>query len=405
MRRGSPTLLVGALAAALLLLAGTTVFWSRDRTPPAASVSAPPVTRPAPDPATLQSLMDGVVEAGAPGAVALVRTGQRTWQGASGLGDLRARRPARPSDRFRIGSVTKSFVATAVLQLVAEGKLQLEDPVERWLPGAVPGGDHITIRQLLNHTSGLYNYTDELLAPTPASPTRQAIQQLATRSFRPQELVAMATRHRPPFPPGARFAYSNTNYILLGLIVEQATGQRVASQLQRRILGPLGLAATELPASPARLRGRHAHGYAPPDRAWLPSDGPAGLLDVTQANPSWAWAAGAMISSAADLARFYQALLGGQLLPPRTLTAMQTTVDASEQYGAGAGYGLGLIRLPLGCGGQVWGHGGEIAGYATLAFSSADAARQVVLVDNLAPAPGGAIRSAINQALSRGLSC
>jgi D-alanyl-D-alanine carboxypeptidase len=404
MRRGSPTLLVGALVAALLL-AGTAVLWWRDHAAPAASVPVPTATRSPPDPATLQLLVDGVVEAGAPGAVALVRTGQGTWEGASGLGDLGARRPAHAGDRFRIGSVTKSFVATVVLQLVGEGRLGLDDRLQQWLPGAVPGGQHITIRQLLNHTSGLANYTDDLLGPLLAKPTRQAYQQLAARNFTPRALVAMATRHRPLFPPGTRFSYSNTNYILLGLLVERVTGDRLAGQLHQRILAPLGLADTELPGTQRRIRGQYLHGYAPPDRAWLPSDGPAGLVDVTQANPSWAGAAGAMISSAADLARFYQALLGGRLLGPELLKAMQTTVDASEQYGPAAGYGLGLMRLALGCGGQVWGHGGEVAGYATVAFSTRDAARQLVLTDNLLPAPGGAVQSAVENALNQGLSC
>lgn len=202
---GSPTLLVGVLVAALLL-AGTAVLWSRDHAAPAASVPAPPATRPPPDPATLQLLLDGVVEAGAPAAVALVRTGQGTWQGASGLGDLGAKPPARAGDRFRIGSVTKSFVATVVLQLVGEGRLGLDDRLQRWLPGAVPGGERITIRQLLNHTSGLANYTDDLLQRLTAMPTRQAYQRLAARSFTPQALVAMATRHGPLFSPGTRFS-------------------------------------------------------------------------------------------------------------------------------------------------------------------------------------------------------
>ena len=185
MRRAWPMVLVGVLVASVL--AGAAVLWSRDRARgPAASVPAPPATRPAPDPATLQLLVDGVVEAGAPGAVALVRTGQGAWQGASGLGDLRARRPARPLDRFRIGSVTKSFVATVVLQLVAEGKLRLDDRLQRWLPGVIPGGELITIRQLLNHTSGLYNYTDDLLPRLTAMPARQALRQMAARNFQPQ---------------------------------------------------------------------------------------------------------------------------------------------------------------------------------------------------------------------------
>jgi D-alanyl-D-alanine carboxypeptidase len=348
--------------------------------------------------------VDGVVEAGAPGAVALVRTGKRTWQGVGGLGELAAERPPRPADRFRIGSVTKSFVATVVLQLVAEGKLRLDDHVRHWLGGAVPGGERITIRQLLNHTSGLYNYTDDLLPPLTAMPARQALRQMAARNFQPRQLVAIAAGRPPLFPPGERFAYSNTNYILLGLVVERVTGDQLAVQLHRRILRPLGLADTELPGT-RRLGGRQVHGYAPPDQSWLPSDGPAGLVDVTQTNPSWSWAAGAMVSSATDLARFYQALLGGRLLGPGLLEAMQTTVDASEQFGAGAGYGLGLLRLPLGCDGQVWGHGGELPGYATVAFSSRDAARQLILVSNLVPAPGRAVQAAVEHALDQGLSC
>jgi D-alanyl-D-alanine carboxypeptidase len=404
-RRRSPILLVGAVVAVLALLAGTAVLWSRDRgRGPAASVSASRATRPAADPATLQLLVDQVVQAGPPGAVALVRTGQGTWQGASGLGDLQARRPASPADRFRIGSVTKSFVATVVLQLVGEGRLGLDDSVQQWLAGAVPGGERITIRQLLNHTSGLYDYTDDLPPPW-AKATLEHYQRLQTRSYTPQALVAMATRHQPLFPPGTRFAYSSTNYILLGLVVERATGHRLAAQLQQRILRPLGLADTELPDTQRRIRGPHLHGYAPLDRAWRPSDGPAGLVDLTQANPSWPWAAGAMISSAPDLARFYQALLGGRLLGPELLKAMLTTVDASESFGPGAGYGLGLMRLPLGCGGQVWGHGGEIPGYATLAFSTKDAARQLVLTHNLLPAPGDAARSAVDNVISQALSC
>jgi D-alanyl-D-alanine carboxypeptidase len=281
-----------------------------------------------------------VVEAGAPGVVALIRSGQQSWQGASGLGDLGAKRPARAGDRFRIGSVTKSFVATLVLQLVGEGRLSLDDNLERWLPGLVPKGERITVRQLLNHTSGLYNYTDDLPEPP--------------RRFRPRELVAIATGHRPLFAPGTQFSYSNTNYILAGMLVERVTGQPLADQLEQRILQPLGLGDTELPTTQRALAGTHARGYAPPDEDWQVTDGPARLVNVTEMDTSWGWAAGAMVSTTADLARFYQALLGGQLLTPELLTQMRTTVDAS-QVGRGARYGLGLEMLRHGDAGRSCG--------------------------------------------------
>jgi D-alanyl-D-alanine carboxypeptidase len=370
--RRTVVLLAGGLVAALLVVAAV-VWWPRDRlATPAASVSTPRATRPPADPAVLQRQLDGVVEAGAPGVVGLVRTGERTWQGASGLGDLRARRPARAGDRFRIGSVTKSFVATVVLQLVGEGRLGLDDHLERWLPGLVPGGEQSTARQLLQHTSGLYNYTDDLPEPP--------------RRFRPRELVAIATGHEPLLAPGTQFSYSNTNYILAGLLVERVTGQPLAAQLQQRILQPLGLGDTELPTTQRALAGPHVRGYAPPDEDWRVSDGPGGLVDVTEMDTSWAWAAGAMVSTTTDLARFYQALLGGQLLTPELLKQMRTTVDAS-QAGHGTRYGLGLEVLRLGCGVELWGHGGSLEGYGTTAFSTPDADRQLVMVTNLQPEP------------------
>ena len=382
----------GGLAALLLLVSGTAVWWSRDRPATPTSVQAPPATRASPDPAALQRQLDGVVETGAPGVVALVRSGPQTWQGASGLGDLGAKRPARAGDRFRIGSVTKSFVATVALQLVGEGKLGLDDHLERWLPGLVPNGDDITVRQLLNHTSGLYDYTDDLPEPP--------------RPFQPRQLVAIATGHRPLFAAGKRFSYSNTNYILVGLVIQRVTGQRLATQLQQRIVGPLSLGDTEFPATEQAIASPYIHGYAPRDKDWRVADGPAGLVDVTEMDPSWAWAAGAMVSTTADLARFYKALLGGRLLDPEQLQAMQTTVDASQQFGHGVRYGLGLTLLRPGCATELWGHGGALAGYRTTAFSTKDADRQLVATTNLQPEPDPyAAQAAVDNLLRRQVSC
>jgi D-alanyl-D-alanine carboxypeptidase len=287
--------------------------------------------------------------------------------------------------------VTKSFVATLVLQLVGEGRLRLDDNLERWLPGLVPNGDDITVRQLLQHTSGLYNYTDDLPEPP--------------RRFRPRELVAIATGHKPLFAPGTKFSYSNTNYILAGLVVERVTGQRLAAQLQQRILQPLGLGDTELPTTQRALADPHIRGYAPPNENWRVSDGPGGLVDVTEMDTSWAWAAGAMVSTTADLARVYQALLGGQLLTPELLKQMRTTVDAS-QPGRGMRYGLGLEVLRPGCGVELWGHGGSLEGYGTTAFSTTDADRQLIMAINLQPEPEPrAAAAAVENILRREVSC
>jgi D-alanyl-D-alanine carboxypeptidase len=322
-RRRRRAVVAGGLVAALLVVA-TVVWWPQDRpAPPPTSVSTPRPSRTPTDPDALQKQLDRVVEAGAPGVVGLVRTGQQTWQGASGLGDLGAKRSARAGDRFRVGSVTKSFIATLVLQLAGEGRLGLDDSLERWLPGLVPGGERISVRQLLNHTSGLYNYTDDL---------------------------------------------------------PRATTQR-------------------------GLGGPHVRGYAPPDENWRVSDGPRGLVDVTEMDASWAWAAGGMVSTTTDLARFYQALLGGQLLTPELLAEMRTTVDAS-QLGHGTRYGLGLEELRPGCGVELWGHGGSLEGYGTTAFSTPDARRQLVMATNLQPEPEpGAARAAVENILRREVSC
>jgi D-alanyl-D-alanine carboxypeptidase len=391
-RRSSVAMLSAGLVAVLVLVVAAVAWWPEDRsTAPASGSSAPRVTRPATEPAALQKQLDRVVEAGAPGVVGLVRIGERTWQGASGLGDLGAHRPARAGDRFRVGSVTKSFVATVVLQLVGEGRLGLDDTLERWLPGLVPGGERITVRELLQHTSGLYNYTDDLPEPP--------------RRFRPRQLVAIAAGHKPLFPPGTQFSYSNTNYILAGLLVERATGQRLATQLQQRIFQPLGLDDTELPGTQRRITGPHLRGYAPPDKDWQVTDGPARLVDVTEMDTSWGWAAGAMVSTTIDLARFYQALLGGQLLPPEQLKQMRTTVDASP-LGHGIRYGLGLEVLRLGCGVELWGHGGSLEGYQTTVFSTPDAGRQLVAATNLQPEPEpGAAAAAVENMLRREVSC
>jgi D-alanyl-D-alanine carboxypeptidase len=183
----------------------------------------------------LQQAADELVAAGVPGVVVLVRDGHRTTRIASGYGNLAKQTPIRVTDKFRVASLTKTFVATVVLQLVGERTLALDDTVERWLPGVFPDGDAIMIRQLLNHTSGIYDAQNDpaILAPYFAGDL--------THFTPPLELVQVAAAHELLFPPGSNWSYSNANYFVVGLIIEAATGNPLGSELRRRIFRPLDL--------------------------------------------------------------------------------------------------------------------------------------------------------------------
>ncbi|WP_311765226.1 serine hydrolase domain-containing protein [Streptomyces zingiberis] len=289
----------------------------------------------------------------APGAAAYARDGGRVWFAASGVADRRETRPIGRADRFRAGSVTKTFVATVVLQLHAEGALRLSDPVERHLPGLVRGrgndGTRVTLRQLLTHTSGLYDYVRDPRLAEESFGRGFPEHRYATRS--PRELVRTALRHRPYFPPGRGYFYSNTDYILLGLVVERVTGRPYARAVEERVIRPLRLTGTSFPGTRSGLPRPHGRGYSAaaggsPDRP----------MDVTELNPSTAGAAGEMISTFGDLSRFLRALLGGELLPDAELRLMRDTSGTRGRYG----YGLFPERLP--CGVTVWGHNGSISG-------------------------------------------
>jgi D-alanyl-D-alanine carboxypeptidase len=322
------------------------------------------------DPGELRRLLDQIVAAGAPGAAALVRDEHGVQQAASGLADLRTRRPMRPGLNYRVASVTKPFVATVVLQLVVEDRLSLSDTVERWLPGILPYGEQVSIRQLLNNTSGVPDY---LLVPLLEL---YESKQGRFRSWTPQELVALVADQPPLFAPGATYSYSNTNYVLAGLIVEAATGRTLGQELKRRIIRPLGLGNTFFPVNRPDIPGRNAHGYSLPLGDQGPVlDGP--LLDFTVYNPSLAWAAGNLVSDLGDLVRFFRALLGGRLLPPGLLTEMTTTVP----IGQGAGYGLGLLVVETPCG-RLIGHDGGIPGFITIVLSTQDGRRQFGIMVN-----------------------
>jgi D-alanyl-D-alanine carboxypeptidase len=314
-------------------------------------------------PAGLQLAVDKLVADGQPGVIVLTRRGTDVSHLTAGVADQATGRPMQPRDRVHIASITKTFVATVVLQLVAERRLSLQDSVQRWLPGVVVGHgyrpDRITIGELLQHTSGLRDYVD-----TPGWVTPQVLE----RTWRPRQLVAAALRLGPPL---SGWNYSNTNYILAGMLIRRVTGHSPITEIRRRILLPLGLRDTSFPLTSKRIPGPHAHGYI-------------GTHDVTDlVNPSVTWTAGAMISTVDDVARFYRALLTGKLLPPPEQRELLTTIpvhDPGELFPEQ--YGLGIYRVHLPCG-TAWAHdGGYPGGFKTFSYTSPNGERQAVMVFN-----------------------
>jgi D-alanyl-D-alanine carboxypeptidase len=351
---------------------------------PSASAAAPS------DDDALRAALEAVVDAGATGAIGLVDAGANVSATAVGVARLDPPRPLRVSDQVRAGSIAKTVIATITLQLVGEGRLRLDDTIERWLPGMVPNGAAITIRMLLNHTSGIFDYT--------ADPDwNAAVFADPDRHWSPQELVAVGTAHSPLFPPGQGLAYSNTGYILIGLVLEKVTGQPVQDLVWQRVVRPLHLHGTFL-ATSARFRGAYAHGYFPPS---LTGDG---YLDASSFHPSIGWAAGALVSTAPDLARFYQALLSGRLLTPALLNEMTTTVTGPDYPGIGVGLGIWSVETPCG---TVWGHEGGIPGYKTFALNDRGGTRGAVVIvpteldDAIGAAFEVAVATAVCQMLGR----
>jgi D-alanyl-D-alanine carboxypeptidase len=320
-------------------------------------------------PPSLQKEADALLAAGVPGVVAFTRRGDRVRQVAAGLADVQARTPTRPSDRFRTGSLTKTYVATVILQLVTEGKVALDDSVARWLPGLVPNGERITIRQLLNHSSGLPEFDQDprVLKPYLAGDLRY--------HWSPRALVKIALSHKPLFAPGARYSYSNTNYLIAGLIVEAATGHSLGTELKQRIFTPLHLKGTSFQTKPG-LSDPYAHGYF--------TIGKPPAADISGLSP-YPWAAGAIDATAADTATFYRALLRGKLLRADQLKEMKTTLPEGESSDLpGSRYGLGLESLRLSCG-RAWGHGGNFPGYLAYSLTSNDGNHQAVVLLNEDP--------------------
>ncbi|MFJ9212409.1 serine hydrolase domain-containing protein [Streptomyces sp. NPDC102264] len=303
----------------------------------------------------LRKIVDGLVSDGKRPA-ALVSTRERdgrTRTYTAGVADLATGAPVPADGQVRIGSNTKTFTAVVVLQLVGEGKIDLDAPIETYLPDLIRGegvdGRRITVRQLLQHTSGLPEYTQAVA---------ENFTEFQHRYAEPRELLDRALKGKASFPPGAKWEYSNTNYVVAGLLVQKITGRPLAEEINKRVVERIGLRHTYFPqAGDMTIREKHPKGYF----AEKPG---APLRDVTVQDPSWGWAAGAMISTNSDVNRFFTALLDGRLLKPAQLKEMRTTVPAEDPV-AGSRYGLGLMSRPLSCGGVAWGHGGDIPGYET----------------------------------------
>jgi D-alanyl-D-alanine carboxypeptidase len=331
------------------------------------------VAAPATASAGLLSDASAIVSAGATGAVTEYRTDTSISLARAGVAELGTRTPIPFNAHFRIGSTTKTFVAVSILKLVQDGRLSLSDPVERWLPGVVDGngndGSRITIRMLLQQTSGLADYFDYL----PVLNGSQGFFDHRYDIYTEEEMVALAMEYPPYFAPGTGWEYSNTNYAVLGMVLKAVTGQPWPTVVRNRILIPLGLEETSWPGTNRDIPAPFAHGYE-----MLDAGGP--LYDVTSQieTPT---GDGGMISTLGDLNKFFSSLLKGQLLNSTLMAQMKTVVPAPSMASVwpGAEYGLGLVRLPLSCGGYLWTHGGDTFGFMTRVGVSPDGRRRVTV--------------------------
>jgi D-alanyl-D-alanine carboxypeptidase len=301
--------------------------------------------------ATYQAIDKAANTDNIPGVVVTVKKGDASWSYASGEGNIERNHKMHADFSFRIGSTTKTFVATVALQLAGEKKLSLDDTVEKWLPGLIQGNGHdgnkIKIRQLLNHTSGLPDYlTPEFRTKLLTNPGE---------NYTAEQLIARGLELKPV----TGWVYSNTNYAIIGLIIKKVTGETYAEQIKKRIIEPLQLKETFLPGSSTDIPKKNARGYL---------DIGSKLVDITVLNPSFANAAGDMISTGEDMTTFFRALLGGKLLIPEMQKEMVTST-ADSPFGK---YGLGIHQTKLPDGTIVWGHAGGIPGFTNFAGGTED---------------------------------
>ncbi|MER6312388.1 serine hydrolase domain-containing protein [Streptomyces sp. NPDC001581] len=363
-------------AVAMALLAGLApAAHAAGEDSPAAHAEA---ARRHPDRAELQRRLNAIHEAGIYGAYSAVRDGRARFDGAAGLADVSAGIPARPDLRHRVGSVTKTFTAVAVLQQSAKGRMGLDRPVGDYVPELLPGerGRKVTVRMLLNHTSGIDDYIADAF-PSLQQGSTDSLDDNRFRTVRPAELIGYGVARPQLFEPGTAWAYSNTNYLLLGEVLRKVTGQDPERLITQDVIRRVGLRDTYFPGTDPHIRGPHARMY----------ESFFGLIDPPRDysvyNMTWAGTAGALVATPQDLNTFYRALLSGNLLPRRQLDEMRTTIEVKDETGAVAlRYGLGIYSLDTPCG-PAWGHDGGVWGAGTWALSSPDGARQFAIGFNL----------------------
>ncbi|AUS80403.1 hypothetical protein C1701_20955 [Actinoalloteichus sp. AHMU CJ021] len=362
-QRTPRALVCGALAALLALGAPPALA------DPGAGSAAPPDTNGDSDrSAMLDALRLPVEAAGYPGIQLRVRDGADEEVLTTGVADLGTGVPTPPDGVFRAASVTKSLVATLVLQLVEEDRLALADPLAEHLPGSVPTADRVTVEQLLNHTSGLTDYLEDAEFDDVAEYSR--------RTYTPWDLVRFSGAQDPVGEPGGEFSYANINYVLLGLVVESVTGEPLEVLLRERVFEPAGMANSSFPLTERELPGPHSLGY------YRLAGDPAGeWRELTELNPSFAWAAYALVSDTADVNRFYRALFGGELVSPESLALMTDGVPTTDPT-LFPQYGLGLQTLNTVCGVPLVGHTGGIPGFLTYSFGTLDGERHVTVSGN-----------------------
>ncbi|PEJ24338.1 serine hydrolase domain-containing protein [Bacillus pseudomycoides] len=345
-------------ASLALLIAGSSLLYTTPtsivKADPTENVSSSSQTSTQRDRNSVKQAMRDTLDLGFPGILAKTSEGGKTWGYAAGVANLITKKPMKTDFHFRIASVTKTFTATVVLQLAAENRLNLDDSIEKWLPGVIQGNGYdakqITIRQILNHTSGIAEYSRSKEADFFKN---------TKKSFTAEELVKIGLSLPPDFAPGKGWSYSNTGYVLLGILIEKVTGNSYAEEIENRIIEPLELSNTFLPGNSSVIPGtNHARGYFQPD-------GAIELKDVTYYNPSIGSSAGDMISTADDLNKFFSSLLSGKLLKEQQLKQMLTTVPTGSAEISG--YGLGIYETKLPNGVSIWGHSGGIPGFSTFA--------------------------------------